>query len=339
MASTIYTKRVILDKDFKEFPEGTNVSNDQTYVLKTYKYTQTYGIKGKEQEQRYVIVKGDKSLAFEQIHFEEFKKLNKLDAEEIINSAEKKSPTDKTIIISKSKFKALRDLAILFAGIMVLVVGSVFYIMVSEKNFKTEVKEFTQNSNVSLGDYVSANSVILDYITIEVTSTTTNYGVKTSERKSAGNTYVLMGHAEGGSETFLYRFDPNSADGGKFQKYMDGLSNISEDEIEFEDFFYSEPLKGEVVELSKVERLDSGMQIVPTLNTSAENFELSKPVYLIDGRVQNVSIVPVIGVTGALVGVTFLLIVAVIVFNSKFKSETKKQVTSLFDKENSPVLS
>lgn len=336
--TTIFTRRVVLDKDFKELPEGTQVTKENTFVIKSYKYSQTYGIKSKEMEQKYVIAKGDRTFAFEQVHFEEFKKQNKLNADEIIEAAINKSPNDKTILLSKSKFKAFREgLAILFV-VMIFVTGIAFFFQVSEKNFKTETKEFTQNSNVSLGDYVSAKTVILDYITIEVTTTRSNYGVKTGESKSEGNTYVLMGHAEGGSETFLYRFDPKTDEGRKFQTYMDNLANTPDDELAFEDFFYSDSLKGEVAELTKVERLDSGEQITPTLNATADTFEMARPVYLIDGRVQQLSIVPVIIITAVLGVLTLLCLVGSIFSHVKFRSATKKQVSDLFGNQSGPVI-
>jgi hypothetical protein len=313
----IITQTVTLDNDFNPVAAGTTLEPEKTYVTKVSKFQKNYGIKGKEYDQIYTIFKGDKKVVLKENYLKEFKKNGINTAEEMMERMITANLTE----LKNPKARLFRDIA--FFTFAMLAVGSIiaFMLLTTGKNFSNEVKPFTGNESVKVGDFVEVDFYAIDGFEIEVTTTRTNYGIETSKSTNKGNTYVLSAFDYENPQTFIVRYDADSA--------LDKVINAATEE------FFIENVRGEVKPLSSIEKLDSGEQVMEYFGTTLSEFDgLETPVYLIDNNVTQGNIAQVLAITLLVAALSIACLVAGFYFLKKNNTEIKDNIAKLLDKEN-----
>ncbi|MDQ6984689.1 MAG: hypothetical protein Q9M91_07060 [Candidatus Dojkabacteria bacterium] len=330
MAKALF-RQTKLNNNFGKFEEGKD-SNTKYEVIRIGQYTKTFGKETKERNFKFQIKGEDKTVSFGEKIMKAFVK-NKVTAEEVFENAVKEH-RGKIKISLESQWNILKKIVAVVALIMVVMVGVVYVMMTTDKNFNDEIVTLEDITDGSEGDFIAVDMFMMDANYVEITETNETYGVETSSNTKEGNTYVLGTFLTGESnDTFIYRFNPQSKMADKFNINFSILGTTAEE-------YEIEGVEGEIKKLSEIEDLDGSFQFMDYFNESIDlynedGYEFNSPKYLIDGNVTQGKFSNVIMGTGVTAFIALATIALTIVAFKKDASSISDLVSST--KGRSPI--
>lgn len=319
------TEIQVLDANFNEI---SSKEGKKIYVESKKTYTTAYGKKN-EIKAIYTIHKDGKKVEFDKNYFKKLEKESQLDAEKIFEFAVKQDPTSDKIDLTPKKWNTYLTFGIVASILLLIAVIVSLTLTIPGKNFNSETVSSLTEENLALGDFVEEfDAEAWGFFEVEITETSTTYGIETGSSTEVGNTYLLLTKPlneigfEETPETFIYRFPPSE------NELRDRVNELDENALEW-DFT---GLSGEVTTLNNIERMDSGQQIDEFFTEQQELQGLGSTQYFIDGTVTQGDLNEVILINSS-VGVVFLIAIGLTVFfYIKRQNHVKDQVMEIAGK-------
>lgn len=297
-----WTESETFEKDFK--PVMIEHQDDLLYVRRdVVKNIVFFFIKFKTTES-YSIIENNSIVSVPPIVISKAKE-NSKNAEDIFNAAKKANPDKLQTNLMHNTFNQIRIVLWAFLPLMMLFTLAAYLYVTQDKNFDSETKnlDISTYQNIEVGDFVTTDLPILNSYSIEEFME----NVSTGERSdfNEGNSYFLSfffieGEANANTPitTFVFRTSPDSQ-----------VLRDVENQATTEDLIVVE-VEGEIKELSAIETLDEGEQILDFFNSSiTEDFtesNLLEPVIFVDGVVTKGDLRQAYLIVGGMTSLTLL---------------------------------
>jgi hypothetical protein len=310
-------------------------STKELHVTKVSKLQHLLGNRTKEVDTKYFLIKDDKKVEVDKSFISAIAKNKDVNVEPLYERVLKDNPGKSNIKLGRGKFHKLQLLTGTLFALGLVATAMLAFGLTTNKNFSGKITKLTEENinSVKAGEFVEFELPILDLYKIEVTETTTNYGIETSKTTKDGNQYVLSfafladdAPADAKGETFIYRYGPNSDVRTKVDAVID------------EDLPYVELVQGEVKDLSKIEKLDSGLQVEEFFKESVDLYfkdEFNYADLFIDGNVSQADLGKTVLIISSAAAISLAMLMLVVIFTRKQNQYVRNYITD--SKVNGPV--
>jgi hypothetical protein len=326
MANQIITATELLGDNWERIDPNTPRDQLKTFVLHKYQYNKTMFGQSKPTSLEHTLVHNGRELKLPARYFSEFKQqypeMSVTKAFELI--ARDFPAGEAKMQVKLPRARVIREILILLSVLAIIAVPLLYVFLTSEKDFSGEIFTYTAEKPIDEGKYVETDLVLIDAFSIEITTTSTKYGVETGKSKKAGNTYILAVANKDSRDTYVYRYDPESEIGKRLEDFLDNSEAIEFGKV-----------AGKLMPLSEIEKLDQSEQVLDYFADTIADYKAQQdldfkaPKFMIDGRVTPGNPLLVAALVGGLTLLTLGLIVGSFVAHRMFRTQLSRMVNSL----------